>query len=57
MRFNKASFAVIDAPSHASVFNGRPEQRMGLQQHLSIFDFGAGSGRTRKMAGGYFLEI
>ena len=36
VRFHKAILAMISKPNHALVFDGRPEQRMGLQQHLSL---------------------
>ena len=31
VRFNNTILAVINEPNHASVFDGRPDQRMGLQ--------------------------
>jgi len=40
VRFDNASPAMVDKPDHARVFDGRPEQRMGLQQHS--FHSGAG---------------
>ena len=33
VRFDEAILAVIGKPNHARISNGRPEQRMGLQQH------------------------
>ena len=33
MRFGNAIFAMIGKPNHTRVLDGRPEQRMGLQQH------------------------
>ena len=33
MRFSNAILAVIDESNHTFVLDGRPEQRMGLQEH------------------------
>ena len=37
VRFHKAIFAMIGKLNHAPALDGRPEQRMGLQQHPSSF--------------------
>ena len=35
VRFDKAILAMIGKPNHARIFDGLPEQRMGLQEHSS----------------------
>jgi hypothetical protein len=45
---------MIGKPNHARIFNGRPEQRMGLQHHS--FDFDADPGCRWKNGATYFSE-
>jgi hypothetical protein len=45
---------MISKPNHTRVLDGRPEQRMGLQQHLSYFDAALSSEKTITKA--YFSE-
>jgi hypothetical protein len=52
--FGNAILAMIDKPNDARIFDGRPEQRMGLQQHLSYFDAALSSEKTITKA--YFSE-
>ena len=45
VRFYDAILAMIEEPNHARVFDGCPEQRMGLELHSIILT------RVRKIAG------